>query len=135
MTPVFFIALLLAPASAWVVAPLAHGRLTHGRHSLGGADRFSVPKMQDEEEGYNKGISNVLGGGKSQADVLAEKNPVAEAGSLAAFVIVLCGLTFGALNPDAVEQYAKANKDVSCVEGKISNGKRLECNPDGSYKK
>ena len=42
-----------------------------------------------------RGVSGVLGGGKTTADV--EKNPIAEAGSLAAFVIVISAIVFGGL--------------------------------------
>tara|TARA_B100000768_G_scaffold172553_1_gene180910 strand:+ start:272 stop:529 length:258 start_codon:yes stop_codon:yes gene_type:complete len=62
-----------------------------------------------------RGISGSLGGGKKTADV--EKNPIAEAGSLAAFVIVFAAITYGGLNPDVVEGFAASN--AKCVEGTI----------------
>ena len=62
-----------------------------------------------------RGIGAVLGGGKTTAEI--EKNPVAEAGSLAAFVIVISALIFGGLNPDFVEGIAA--KSAKCVDGTI----------------
>ena len=62
-----------------------------------------------------RGIGAVLGGGKTTADI--EKDPIAEAGSLAAFVIVISALVFGGLNPDFVEGIAA--KSAKCVDGTI----------------
>ena len=57
----------------------------------------------------------MLGGGKTTAEI--EKDPIAEAGSLAAFVIVISALIFGGLNPDFVEGIAA--KSAKCVDGTI----------------
>ena len=62
-----------------------------------------------------RGIGAVLGGGKTTAEI--EKDPIAEAGSLAAFVIVISALVFGGLNPDFVEGIAA--KSAKCVDGTI----------------
>ena len=87
------------------------------------ATRHSPLLMQEDEP--TKGISGALGGGKTTADVEAGKNPIAEAGSLAAFCLVLAGITFGALNPDVVEDFAKSN--AKCVEGTIVRGEKIRC--------
>ena len=87
-----------------------------------------APAVSGDDQ-TTKGISGVLGGGKTSDQV--EKSTAAELGSLAAFVVVLAGLTFGALNPDAIEDIAKSNS--KCVQGKIVKGVRQECNADGTY--
>ena len=63
-----------------------------------------------------RGIGAALGGGKTTAEI--EKNPIAEAGSLAAFVIVIFAIIFGGLNPDFVEGIAA--KSAKCVDGKTT---------------
>jgi len=78
-----------------------------------------------------RGINGVLGGGKTTEEVAAEKSPIVEAASIFGFVFVLAGLTFGAVNPDYVESIAKSQS--KCVEGKIVNGYRTQCNPDGTF--
>ena len=50
---------------------------------------------------------------------------MAEAGSLAAFCIVIGAIIFGGLNPDMVEDYANAN--AKCVEGTIVKGVKIKC--------
>jgi hypothetical protein len=87
-----------------------------------------APAVSGDDQ-TTKGISGVLGGGKTSDQV--EKSTAAELGSLAAFVVVLAMLTFGALNPDAIEDIAKSNS--KCVQGKIVKGVRQECNADGTY--
>ena len=69
-----------------------------------------------------RGIGAVLGGGKTTADI--QKDPIAEAGSLAAFVIVISALVFGGLNPDFVEGIAA--KSAKCVDGTIVRKRRPE---------
>ena len=93
------------------------------------AVRRSLAVMQEDDEGPTLGISGVLGGGKTSDQV--EKSTAAELGSLAAFVVVLAGITFGALNPDAIEDIANSNS--KCVQGKIVKGVKQQCNADGTY--
>jgi hypothetical protein len=76
-----------------------------------------------EIETSRRGISGMLGGGKLNAEI--QKNPVVEAGSLAATVIVLGALAFGAVNPDYIEESAQKSQ-ATCVE-KIVRGQRVVC--------
>jgi hypothetical protein len=96
--------------------------------------RAPSPRMQErgDDPTQIKGISNVLGGGKKEDEV--EKNPVVVAGSLIAFLLTLGGLTFGAVNPDAVEEIAKGAQK-KCTADKIVNGRKVACLPDGKYEK
>eukprot|EP00320_Phaeocystis_rex_P022391 CAMPEP_0119058182 /NCGR_PEP_ID=MMETSP1178-20130426/2549_1 /TAXON_ID=33656 /ORGANISM="unid sp, Strain CCMP2000" /LENGTH=138 /DNA_ID=CAMNT_0007039091 /DNA_START=30 /DNA_END=446 /DNA_ORIENTATION=- len=88
----------------------------------------TAPEQTTESE-QTVGISSALGGGKKSADV--EKNPIAVAGSLGAFIIVSGALVWGALNQDALDEYVANN--AKCVEGKIVKGVKIKCNPDGSF--
>ena len=85
---------------------------------------------KEQDDGKIEGISGALGGGKTTAQV--EKNPVVVAGSLAAFIITLGALTFGAVNPDAVEDIAKSYRKP-CTADKIVNGRKIVCQADGKY--
>jgi hypothetical protein len=76
-----------------------------------------------EIETSRRGISGMLGGGKLNAEI--QKNPVVEAGSLAATVIVLGALVFGAVNPAYIEESAQKSQ-ATCVE-KIVRGQRIVC--------
>eukprot|EP00322_Chrysochromulina_rotalis_P010717 CAMPEP_0115860038 /NCGR_PEP_ID=MMETSP0287-20121206/16921_1 /TAXON_ID=412157 /ORGANISM="Chrysochromulina rotalis, Strain UIO044" /LENGTH=244 /DNA_ID=CAMNT_0003314349 /DNA_START=13 /DNA_END=747 /DNA_ORIENTATION=- len=87
-------------------------------------DAFGRQLSQEVEiEASRRGISGMLGGGKSKGEI--QNNPVTEVGSLAATVIVLGALVFGALNPDYVEDIAQKSQGP-CVE-KIVRGKKISC--------
>jgi len=117
------LALLLGTAAGLQVTPPV-------MHRAAMPMRSCVPLMQKKDGPEPAvGISSVLGGGKSSDDV--EKSTTAEIGSLAAFVIVLAALAFGAVNPDFVEDIAKSQS--KCVQGKIIKGVKQQCNPDGTY--
>jgi hypothetical protein len=93
--------------------------------------RVPSPKMQ-EDDGKIDGISGALGGGKTKQDV--EKNPIVVGGSFIAFLLTLGGLTFSALNPDAMEDIAKSVQKP-CTKDKIVNGRTIVCQADGKYAK
>ena len=123
----FIVALLMAPSAALQVSTAGYKL-----RSSSAATSFRsglVQLQQDPEPEPTKGIMGVLGGGKTSDQI--EKNPVAEIGSLVGFVVVICAFIFGAVNPDFVE--ARAKSQAVCVQGKIVNGKRTQCNPDGTY--
>mmetsp|Transcript_55798 Transcript_55798/g.133723 ORF Transcript_55798/g.133723 Transcript_55798/m.133723 type:complete len:127 (-) Transcript_55798:166-546(-) len=106
---------LVGAASGLLISPPALPR-------AGMATRSSAVFMQEDDQ-TGRGISGSLGGGKKTADL--EKNPIAEAGSLAAFVIVFAAITYGGLNPDVVEGFAASN--AKCVEGTIVRGEKIKC--------
>ena len=81
-------------------------------------------EKNDEVPAARKGISPVLGGGKSKAEV--EGNPLVKGGSLAATVVVVAALVFGATNPDVVEDAAAKSRDAPCIE-KIVRGFKITC--------
>jgi len=92
--------------------------------------RASMLRMQlwSQTKDTDKGIAQVLGGGKSKDDVMANKTT--DTVTLAATVIMFLGIVFGALNPSFVENIAKSypREPAVCVEGKIVAGKRTVCN-------
>ena len=107
---------LFGLSSSLVISPPALPR-------AGMATRHRALLMQEEEDQSSKGISGALGGGKKTADI--QKNPIAEAGSLVAFVIVISAIVFGGLNPDVVEGFAA--KSAKCVDGTIVRGEKIQC--------
>ena len=119
--------LLVATSAAFVLPP-------DGRVALPPASPFrlaahtSCVRMASEEPAYTKGISSVLGGGKSSDEI--EVTAAANIGSALAFAAVLGGLAYGTLNPDAVESIAKSQ--YKCDPNKIVNGKRVECKQTAS---
>ena len=55
-----------------------------------------------------------------------EGNPLVKGGSLAATVVVVAALVFGATNPDVVEDAAAKSRDAPCIE-KIVRGFKITC--------
>jgi len=103
--------------------------LINGMRTVNGKRDRKAKSVQAEPPESAKGIAGVLGGGKTKDDI--QSNPVAEVGSLAATVIVLAALVFGAVNPGFVEEVARKSQGP-CVE-KIVRGKRITCpSSDGS---
>lgn len=97
--------------------------LIDGKRVVDGKRDPKAARVQDPPPGSARGIAPVLGGGKSASEI--EKNPVVEAGSLAATVLVLAALVFGSVNPGAVEEIAQKSHGP-CVE-KIVHGKKITC--------
>lgn len=103
----------------------ANVSLINGKRYVDGklADKDAKVVQTAEIETSRRGIAGMLGGGKLNAEV--QKNPVVEAGSLAATVIVLGALVFGAVNPAYIEESAQKSQ-ATCVE-KIVRGQRIVC--------
>ena len=53
-------------------------------------------------------------------------------GSLIAFLAVLAGITFGAVQPDKMDEIAKGFQKP-CTADKVVNGKKIVCQPDGKF--
>lgn len=124
----------LEQRSAYAYAPVAYAPVAYGRVPY----RVPVLVMQEEEEapapqeGRIEGISGALGGGKTKEQAAADKNPVVVTGSLVAFIAVLAALTFGAVQPDKMDEIAKGFQKP-CTADKIVSGKKIVCGPDGKF--
>ena len=104
----------------------ANVALVNGTRVVDGRRDMKTPMVDAPIPG--RSISPVLGGGKKTDDI--KPSTGLEVGSLAASVLVLSALVYGAVNEDAVGDIAKESQRP-CVE-KIVRGKRLTCDSSSS---
>jgi len=67
--------------------------------------RASMLRMQETSE-TTKGISKILGGGKTSSEI--RRDPTSNTIAVISTTLVILGIAYGAVNPDVVENLAKS---------------------------